>query len=72
MEFGGKDTLYIGPSSGVGIHGNESHDPDFLATDGSNSPVSSIDWGNQDLVNVNNLQVNGSLDVSVIDGGSLI
>jgi len=60
------------PIGAMTVHGNEYHDPDFLAVDGSNSPTNNIDWGNKDLTNVNNLEVNGTLDVPLIDGGSLV
>jgi len=53
MKLGG-DTLYIGPSTKVGIHGNEVHDPDFLATDGSNSPTADISWGNNRITDLSN------------------
>ena len=33
-------------------HGNEVHNPDFLAVDGSNSPTADIDWGGHKVTNV--------------------
>jgi len=38
------------------VHGNESHNPDFLAVDGSNSPTAGINWNNKDLYNVAGLR----------------
>jgi len=34
------------------VHGNEAHDPDFLAVNGSNSPTSDINWGGKKITNL--------------------
>jgi len=44
-------------------HGNEAHNPDFLAVDGSNSPTANIDWGGKNLNNVGSISC-GSLAFS--------
>jgi len=36
-------------------HGNEAHSPDFLATNGSNSPTANIDWAKKGISNVGHL-----------------
>ncbi|RLB06414.1 MAG: hypothetical protein DRG83_00090 [Deltaproteobacteria bacterium] len=33
-------------------HGNEAHNPDFLAVDGSNSPTADINWGARKITNL--------------------
>ena len=51
------------------VHGNEAHNPDFLAVDGSNSPTAAIDWDGKDLTNVGNLQTaNAQVDNQLTDG----
>jgi len=37
---------------GTAEHGNEAHNPDFLAADGSNSPTADINWGGNKITNV--------------------
>jgi len=37
---------------GTAEHGNEAHNPDFLAVDGSNSPTADINWGGNKITNV--------------------
>ena len=34
------------------VHGNEAHDPDFLAVDGSNSPTVDIDWNSKGVYEI--------------------
>jgi len=49
-SFARADHVHSTPSEWTPkVHGNEKHDPDFLARDGSNSPTANIDWASHGI-----------------------